>query len=277
MPILLATWETLSDADRAEVAIAVSKSLPLQFQFVGIRRSALAGQESSLAIFKHDESEFVLEPGHTADLGYSWVQPFTLTPDEYASWQETADEYEIELTFDEYLEEILTEPRTVTIPAFLLEIHATDLGKRPLPGRFGANELAPTRHSDAINQLDAQGFRLPTSDEWEYACGGGSRTLFRWGDHCPSDRCPTDGNDWQLHCQPNAFGLHIAQHPYNWEFVAEIGIMRGGDGGATICGGMGHMISWLTLATAHALLFEDAARDEPVHGVHVRRVLTVEP
>jgi len=277
MPILLANWMTLADADRAEVAIAVSKLLPGQFEFVGIRRSALAGQESSPAIFKHDDSEFVLVPGHTAELGYSWVRPFTLTLEENESWQETAEEYEIGLTFDEYLEETLTQPRTVTIPAFVLETHATDLGKRPLPRRLGAFELAPTRHSDANDRLQAQGFRLPTSDEWEYACGGGSRTLFRWGDHCPSGRCPTDETDWQLHCQPNAFGLHIAQNPYDWEFVAEPGIMRGGDGGATICGGMGYLVSWLTLATAHALLFEDAAEDEPVHGAYVRRAVTVEP
>jgi len=28
----------------------------------------------------------------------------------------------------------------------------------------------------------SENFALPTEDEWEYICGGGSRTLFRWGD-----------------------------------------------------------------------------------------------
>ena len=29
-------------------------------------------------------------------------------------------------------------------------------------------------------------------DEWEYICGAGAETLFRWGDHVPCDCYPTD-------------------------------------------------------------------------------------
>jgi formylglycine-generating enzyme required for sulfatase activity len=60
----------------------------------------------------------------------------------------------------------------------------------------------------------AEGLRLLTFDEWEYACGAGSTTLFRWGDFRPSDFYPTNNlADWKLHLQPNLFGLHIAQNP----------------------------------------------------------------
>lgn len=116
---------------------------------------------------------------------------------------------------------------------------------------------------------------MPNIDEWEYACGGGSLTLFRWGDACPGDRYPTDntaaemrrkrewvrsgGNipftpdspDWDLHLRPNLFGLSIAQNPYHLEVVAEPSVMCGGDGGVNICGGAGFFLGWLPLATAY--------------------------
>ena len=131
------------------------------------------------------------------------------------------------------------------------------------------------------------GFRFPTSDEWEFLCGSGARTLFRWGDHAPCDRYPTDispdeaawrrdwvlsggtlerpgegfTSGWDFHRRANAFGLSIAEDPYKSELVAEADRTRGGDGGSMICGGAGFFLGWLTLASAY---FEDhACKREP--------------
>jgi hypothetical protein len=131
-------------------------------------------------------------------------------------------------------------------------------------------------------RLARAGFRRPTSDEWEYACGAGAATLFRWGDHAPCDRYPVgsgpEGADWNLHRQPNAFGVYIASNPYKYELVAEPGITRGGDGGCTICGGAGFFVGWLTLATAY--FEEHACRHNPKEPIMweytvCRRVLSL--
>ena len=59
-------------------------------------------------------------------------------------------------------------------------------------GLLHASEVRDVTHADTVSELSAEGFRLPTSDEWEYACAAGSRTLFRWGAHCPPGAVSSD-------------------------------------------------------------------------------------
>lgn len=44
--------------------------------------------------------------------------------------------------------------------------------------------------ADMPAALAERGLRMPSSDEWEHACGAGAGTLFRWGNECPLDRIP---------------------------------------------------------------------------------------
>ena len=102
------------------------------------------------------------------------------------------------------------------------------------------------------NLLQKQRFSLPTADEWAYLCGGGCRTLFPWG----------DGMDYSMHLhhferpededkpfdmeEPNFFGLSIAYDPYMREVVKAKGFTTcGGDGGRSICGGLGIFLGFL--------------------------------
>jgi formylglycine-generating enzyme required for sulfatase activity len=47
-------------------------------------------------------------------------------------------------------------------------------------------------YDDAVEQVHRLGLRLSTPDEWEYACGAGASTLFRWGDDTPDSGYPYD-------------------------------------------------------------------------------------
>lgn len=107
----------------------------------------------------------------------------------------------------------------------------------------------PTYEEEVAKQT-ALGRRLLTPDEWEYACGAGAATLFRWGDTYPGGTDPYSASTGP-HRLPNLFGLHIAQDPYRDERTADPKVVCGGDGGGMVCGGSGEFLSWLTIATAY--------------------------
>lgn len=130
---------------------------------------------------------------------------------------------------------LLSPPRTAGLPAVLMAVEDEPL-------------TAPPAAVPAA--LASRGLRMPSSDEWEHACGAGAGTLFRWGNDCPLDRVPCDDVTGPQH-QLNAFGLHIAYDTYRAELTGDPAAVRGGDGGESVCGGYGALLGWLPLATAN--------------------------
>ena len=109
-----------------------------------------------------------------------------------------------------------------------------------------------TDYDTLLAGLEQQGFSLPTADEWAYLCGGGCRTLFPWGDgmdysmHLHHFESPEDEDKPFDMEEPNFFGLSIAYDPYMREVVkAEQFTTCGGDGGRSICGGLGIFLGFL--------------------------------
>jgi len=163
-------------------------------------------------------------------------------------------------TLDALLDKIMTPLRQVTFQPFLLEVLARPLTPPPTfnetlgPSGGWEHRRTPISYEKTLRQISPQGCRFPTSDEWEYACAAGSRTLFRWGNDTPDCYIPRIGSkdmaQWDAHLRENAFGLFIARNPYYWEFVMEREILRGGDGGTALHAGVGKFAAWLTLASA---------------------------
>ncbi|MFI8909658.1 hypothetical protein ACIGV8_29650 [Streptomyces albidoflavus] len=192
------------------------------------------------------EREFALIPGGEVALGFDadgWRSP----PGLEADYAESAEQgYGCGPDLRAHLAQVLSPRRNVTVPTVLMAVEAEKL-------------TAPPAGTPAL--LAAEGLRVPSSDEWEHACGAGARTLFRWGDACPLDRIPY-GDDSGPRQQPNAFGLRIAHDTYDAELTSDTGAVHGGDGGESVCGGYGTVLAWLPLATAQ----RNPAMAEFVHG-----------
>lgn len=234
----------------------------------------MGAEEHRIAFLTQGTERFALIPGATVVLGYDRSHPFVPSPAQQASWNETREYFRMPL-LDEFLDRWLTPLRQVTIPSFLLEAHARVHDISPVVQKDGVTTryMTPFKREEAVAALVGSDFRLPTSDEWEYACSAGARTLFRWGDETsdidmPSPNDPTPR--WDTHLRPNAFGLTIAAWPYDLEYCAEPDIMRGGDGGSALHAGVGRFGEWLTLASA---FFDHPYRH--MFRVHIRRALSL--
>jgi hypothetical protein len=289
MDLSLEHWEGITAADRESAAKRLAKQLPTGFAFQAVRPYEQGSRRHHVALYTLGDAVFALIPGGEVAIGHDPEWPWEPNPDELESWQGTAEEYGIDMSLPEYIAQATLPPRRVELAPLLVETKASEVGwesvalddpeVRELIREYGtqhpvevcrggtstricraedglilAERSQSLTHGDLAARISESGFRLPSSDEWEYACGCGSPTLFRWGDHVHCGRYPTDPGGSGDHRRPNAFGLLIASDPYKSELVTEAGVTRGGDGGGMICGGVGFFVGWLTLATAY---FED--------------------
>jgi hypothetical protein len=307
MSIGIEEWAASSDDERRRRALAIGSSLGLPPSAV----SVLAPRPGArpVALFDVGGSRFALVPGGSARLGLD-AQAFRASAAQLDSYASSAKEYGLPADIRAHVASVVTPPRLRDVPALLVEVEAWEIGLEPMSaddpevaevlrrfpgdvevsGRFRVKRrptgpiawrIAPVSRGELTARLAESGARLLTSDEWEWACGAGATTLFRWGDDCPCNRYPVDAIAGDVHRAPGAFGLHVAEDPYRWEVVAEEGLRRGGDGGETVCGGAGFFLGWLPLATSYldrpAAAFEERTPEgaPSLTGCFVRRALPV--
>ena len=280
----------LLSAERETLLLSLTE-IDTRFQFLRFEKFLRFGMQTDTAIYLCNGREFVFVPGDIVTLGWEKFA-IGMNDDTRLNMQETLEEYDI-TDLDTFLRENMSPLRTITLPPMLVERELNDigwwrvdLGSKELEtfqeyikkhfhletrsftisgkmriyrnnGEIIAELYEPVSYSDFLTKIHKNGFSLPTEDEWEYLCGGGSRTLFRWGDsfdyamklyHFEAKDEHTDvPYTLQL---PNQFGLSIAYDPYKQEVVEKSEyFLKGGDGGCNICGGMGITIGYLPTAT----------------------------
>lgn len=184
---------------------------------------------------ERDGQEFALIPGGAVTLGFD-LDTWQPTPEQAADYAESLEQgYGYGPDLRAHLAQVLSHRRSVTLAAVLMAVEDENLTE-------------PPAGMPAV--LAARGLRMPSSDEWEHACGAGADTLFRWGNDCPLDGVPYDDHTGP-HRQLSGFGLRIAYDTYSTELTSDVTAAHGGDGGESVCGGYGRVLAWLPLATAN--------------------------
>lgn len=278
-----AEWNAMSDDAAHRVAAGIADRHGLTLRGLAVR--AGAGWSHRQARFDRDGTRFALVPGGRPTLGYDGSR-FRPDAAQAADYAESADEYGLP-PVHEFVDAMTSPERVVEMPAMLVAVDAFDPCGMPLapddprvrevaasaePGVGGMRRVGPdgglhvefdragrvTRarlirrvsYDEAMAGLARLDLRTTTPDEWEWACGAGATTLFRWGDHHPADGYPFDHRTGP-HREENRWGLAIGQDPYRHEATTERTVVCGGDGGGATCGGSGFFLGWLTLATAY--------------------------
>ncbi|WP_312018656.1 hypothetical protein [Streptomyces sp. I05A-00742] len=195
---------------------------------------------------ERNAQEFALLPGGAVTLGFD-LDAWQPTPEQAADYAESLDQgFGCGPDLRAHLAQMLSPLRKATLATVLMAVE-------------DGNLTAPPADMPAV--LAARGLRMPSSDEWEHACGAGADTLFRWGNDCPLDRIPY-GDRTGPQNQLSAFGLRITYDTYRTELTNVTTAVHGGDGGESVCGGYGPLLAWLPLATAN----RNPAMAEFVHG-----------
>ncbi|MEJ8640470.1 hypothetical protein WKI68_01550 [Streptomyces sp. MS1.HAVA.3] len=194
----------------------------------------LAGPLHRVRIERNGQ-EFALIPSGAVSLGFD-LDGWQPTPEQAADYARSLERgFGHGPDLRAHLAQVLSPRRRVTLETVLMAVEDEELTEAP---------------ADMPAVLAARGLRMPSSDEWEHACGAGADTLFRWGDDCPLDRIPY-GDHIGPQNEPNAFGLRIAHDTYSAELTSDTTAVHGGDGGESVCGGYGNLLAWLPLATAN--------------------------
>jgi hypothetical protein len=240
--LTLEVWDRLDRNTAEPVARAVERCLPGPWAFRRLEWHEAGNQARWVAFFDWQGREFALIPGGEFVLGYDPPSMrLEFEDDEWHEWDRLVREYGFPPA-DEYLTSALS-PRRVAASCPLLVRTVTEVRK----AGDDDDELSfDDRCGQIVAELAADGFRMPTGDEWEYFCAAGTRRLRWWGTE----------NRYQSEA-PNAFGLVIAADPYEPELVDDGRGFRGGDGGTAMCGGYGSFLSWLTLTAPFRMSSEE--------------------
>ena len=240
-PLTLDTWDDSPTHVRSRLCARVAHVAAAKVTFERLETFRCGSKEHEIGVVAFEGRELVLVPGSpttwlgcdstTLKLGASDYESL-VAGGEYESLEAAHESFEHLVSA---LPSRTSKRRAANVPTMLVEREPRSMSRRD------AERLTP--------------FRLPTEDEWEYLCSGGEDAFFRWGNAFPVGFMPPfDGADptqiFEPAREPNAFGLTIAHDLYDLEWCATPHVLKGGDGGTSLCDQVSSLELWSTLATS---------------------------
>ena len=302
-------WEQLGNVQKEETMRRLLEKLPGGFVFEGVKTFGRWGQSLETGVFVFEGRSFVFVPGRIVNLGWAGGEK-RLDAVLKKELLESLEMHEI-TDAEAFLHDMSSPARTVRIGALLVECQTRQAGWRELgaeeirsdpkliedigqfersgysgvtlnqslkmereEGRVRVYRFVPGGLNEWAKEWMFEGFRLPNEDEWEYLYGGGSESIFPWGDrfdygmklrHLEKTDEASAVKPYDLE-QENAFGLFFAGDPYVYELTSESsaeGVLlrgKGGDGGSLICGGEEALLGYLP---ATMIAYRDSLASDP--------------
>jgi hypothetical protein len=255
----LGQWDKATDRQRIDATTSLPPTVASDFEFVSLEQCQGQSGFRSIAVFTYNGKRFSLIPGGTTWLGFDaakvgFDQSILLEEQERLMDDEDDDcdndDEETPATvvkhFLDLAGRVTSAKRRITIAPLLVEQKSQSV-------------RIPMTAADVQQRLLINGFSLLTEDEWEWCSSAGTGSLFRWGNQFPTvgeAQCEPPGQDDVELVRPdmlisNSFGLWIGDNPYWSEFCQNSVFLKGGDGGASWCGGEGALRIWLSLASCY--------------------------
>lgn len=114
------TWKSASSGDRLRIAEIIPSCVTPAFRFLRLEQFEMGGEANEIAIFELEDAEFSFIPGCTAEIGFD-VDSWTPTPEEDASWSQSAAECADSWSINELLRRMTHPPERINVSSMLVE------------------------------------------------------------------------------------------------------------------------------------------------------------
>ena len=265
--LLLPNWNKLAKDEKINIFNELIDKQKKNLKLLSVETFSLNGLSIETGVFDLDGSQFVYVPGNNnINLGWNLQEDY-MDEQILTGFKDFINEWGLGCELEDYFyisSEDFSPVRQASIKPMFVERSLISLGDK---------ENYELTYEDAIKPIIENGFSIPTEDEYEYLCGAGIKSLFKFGHKFESNMKLAHYDSENTLEEPNMFGLHIAYDPYYWELVLDDRpLLKGGDGGRALCGDCGLILGYLSTSPYYRSFYTKYIRTEFTFARRIIRI-----